>query len=75
MERVVLFGTGALASDAYFILTYDSPYEVAAFTKDREYIKEDTLFELPVVPFEDVESIYPPDGYKMFIAVQYQRVL
>lgn len=63
-----------MASDAYAHLTYDSPYEVAAFTKDREHIKEDTLFELPVVPFEDVESIYPPDEYKMFIAVGYIRV-
>lgn len=74
MEKVVLFGIGTIASDAYAYLTYDSPYEVAAFTNDREYIKEDTLFELPVVPFEDVESIYPPDEYKMLIAVGYVRV-
>jgi sugar O-acyltransferase (sialic acid O-acetyltransferase NeuD family) len=74
MERVVLFGNGSVASVAYFTLTHDSPYEVAAFTVDREYIKEDTLFGLPVVPFADVESIYPPDEYKMLIAVGYIRV-
>ncbi len=74
MEKVVLFGTGAMASDVYLYLTHDSPYEVVAFTKDREYIKEDTAFDLPVVPFEDVESIYPPDEYKMFIAVGFLMV-
>lgn len=74
MERIVLFGTGSIASDAYVDLTYDSPYEVAAFTRDREHIKQDTFFELPVVPFEDVESIYPPDEYKMLIAVGYMRL-
>jgi sugar O-acyltransferase (sialic acid O-acetyltransferase NeuD family) len=74
MEKVVLFGTGAMASDAYFIFTYESPYEVTAFTVDREHIKEDTLYELPVVPFDEVTSIYPPDQYKMFIAVGYIRV-
>lgn len=74
MEKVVLFGTGAMASDAYAFLTYDSPYEVAAFTVDGDHIAENALFGLPVVPFEDVQSIYPPDDYRMFIAVQYQRL-
>lgn len=74
MKRVVLFGASIFASDAYVYLTHDSPYEVAAFTVDREYIKGDTLFERSVVPFEDVESIYPPDEYAMFVAVGYQRL-
>jgi len=74
VEKVVLFGTGQIASVVYSYLTYDSPYEVAAFAVDRKEIKEDALFDLPVVPFEDVESIYPPDEYKMFIAVGYIRV-
>ena len=59
MEKVVVFGNGRTASHTYFYLTHDSPYEVAAFTVDREYIEEETLFGLPVVPFEDIESIYP----------------
>ena len=74
MEKVVLFGTGAVAGDAYLYLSHDSPCEVVAFTKDRAHIKQDTLFGLPVAPFEDVESIYPPDEYKMLIAVGYMRV-
>jgi sugar O-acyltransferase (sialic acid O-acetyltransferase NeuD family) len=74
MEKIVLFGTGAMAGDAYVQLTHDSPYEVAAFTVDGDHIKEDTLFDLPVVPFEDVQSIYPPDEYKMFLALGYVRL-
>jgi sugar O-acyltransferase (sialic acid O-acetyltransferase NeuD family) len=74
MERVVLFGTGSVASDAYVYLTHDSPYEVVAFSVDRVEIEEDTLFDLPVVPFEDIESLYPPDRYKMHIAVGYFRL-
>jgi sugar O-acyltransferase (sialic acid O-acetyltransferase NeuD family) len=74
VEKVVVFGTGAIASDAYAYLTFDSPYEIVAFTVDREHIKEDTLFERPVVPFQDVVSIYPPLEYQMLIAVGYARV-
>lgn len=74
MEKVVLFGNAEVASMTYFYLSHDSPYEVAAFTVDREYIKEDTRFGLPVVPFEDVESICPPGEYKMSVALGFSKV-
>jgi sugar O-acyltransferase (sialic acid O-acetyltransferase NeuD family) len=74
VEKVVLFGTGAQARDAHLLLSHDSPYEVAAFAVDREHIEQDMLFSLPVVPFEDVESIYPPADHRMHIAVGYSSL-
>jgi sugar O-acyltransferase (sialic acid O-acetyltransferase NeuD family) len=74
VEKVVLFGTGAQASDAHLLLGHDSPYEVVAFTVDRDHLEQDTLFGLPIVPFEDVQAIYPPDEHRMLIAVGYERV-
>jgi sugar O-acyltransferase (sialic acid O-acetyltransferase NeuD family) len=59
---------------SHFYLTHDSPYEVVAFTVDREYVKEETLCRLPVVPFEEVASLYPPDEYKMLVAILFGRV-
>jgi sugar O-acyltransferase (sialic acid O-acetyltransferase NeuD family) len=72
--KVVVFGTAELASINYCYLRHDSPYEVAAFTVDRAYIKEDSLFGRPVVPFEDVESICPPGEYKMAVALGFRNV-
>ena len=40
---------------------------MVAFTVDQAYLKEETLFGLPVVPFEQVEALYPPTAYKMAI--------
>jgi len=74
MEKVVIFGTSIMAEVVYYYLAKDSAYEVVAFTADRDFIKEKEFFNLPVVPFEDVESIYPPDRFKMFIAVGYQKI-
>ena len=74
MDKVVIFGTGGAATMAYFNLTHASSYEVVAFTVDREYINESTLFDLPVVPFDNIESRYPPDTYKMLVAVGYIKV-
>jgi len=74
MEQVVLFGASKFARDVYVHLKHDSPYEVAAFTVDGAYLREETLFEHPVVPFESVESLYPPDRFQMLVAVGYQRL-
>lgn len=73
-NRVVIFGVTNQAMMSHFYLTHDSPYEVAAFTVDRDFIKEKTLFGLPVVPFEDIESSYPPSEYKMLVAVLFSRM-
>jgi sugar O-acyltransferase (sialic acid O-acetyltransferase NeuD family) len=74
MAKVVIFGTTYAALMSHFYLTHDSPHEVVAFTVDRDFIKEEMLCELPVVPFEDIEAIYPPDEYKMRVALQFSRV-
>lgn len=74
MEKVVIFGTSAAARLSHFSFTHDSAYEVVAFTVDRKYIKAEQLFGVPVVPFEDIESIYPPDDYKMFVAIYASRI-
>ena len=73
-EKIIIFGTSAFAQVAYVYFMKDSPYEVIAFTVHSKHIKEKELFGLPVIPFEDVESVYPPDKYKMFIAVGYRNL-
>ena len=74
MEKIIVFGNSVFAEHIYFLLTHDSPYEVVAFTVDRKYIQEDTLFGLPVVPFETVESLYPSSEHKMAVAISFQRI-
>jgi sugar O-acyltransferase (sialic acid O-acetyltransferase NeuD family) len=69
MKKIVLFGTSAGAKLAHFTLSHDPSYEVVAFTVNRVYIKEEKFCGLPVVPFEEVETIYPPDNYMMLIAI------
>jgi sugar O-acyltransferase (sialic acid O-acetyltransferase NeuD family) len=70
-EQVVLFGTGSFAEVAYYYLTKDARARIVAFTVDRKQISAKRKFGLPVVPFEEVESAYPPDNFKMFVAIAY----
>jgi sugar O-acyltransferase (sialic acid O-acetyltransferase NeuD family) len=69
VEKIVLFGTSAGAKVAHFALAHDPAYEVVAFTVDRSYITEATFCGLPVLPFEDIETVYPPGDYKMLVAI------
>jgi sugar O-acyltransferase (sialic acid O-acetyltransferase NeuD family) len=74
MAKVIIFGVGQMAEVAHYYLTDDSPHEVVAFTVDSGYIKEPQHFGLPVVPFEDVERVYPPGDYRMFLPISYRGV-
>jgi len=74
MDKVVIFGSHKWAEAVYIYLKYDSQYEVAGFTVDQEYQKSDTLFELPVVPFHEVERFFPPGSYKMLLGMSFQRM-
>lgn len=71
MKNLIIFGAGQSAEVAHFYFTLDSPYDVVAFAVDKKFITQDTLFGLPVVPFEDVAANYPPEAHDLFVAVTY----
>lgn len=73
-KKLIIFGIGDFAQIAFEYFTYDSQYEVIAFTVNREYIQQKTFLGLPVVAFEEVEKFYQPDTYSIYIAVLYQNL-
>jgi sugar O-acyltransferase (sialic acid O-acetyltransferase NeuD family) len=73
-SKVIVFGLEKMAQLAHFYLTNDSPHEITAFTVDGEFIHQDQFIGLPVVPFEDIQTLYPPEDFKMFIAIGYKRL-
>jgi len=73
-KKVVVYGVGDQARIAQVFLTQDSPYEVVAFTVEEGCLSDETLGGLQVVPFERVESLYPPSEFAMFVAIGYGRV-
>src|SRR5262245_63702641 len=67
MNRVILFGLQDFASLAHFYLRHDGEHEVVAFTVTSNYLPSEPLFEgKPVVPFEELERHFPPDGHHLF---------
>src|SRR5215213_5667142 len=63
--KVVIFGNGAFASLAWYMLTQDSEHEVVGFMVDRDYLREGALHGLPVVSFQEIATHFPPKAFGM----------
>ena len=74
MKRVVLFGTSPSVIMAYYQLVEDENYEVVGFTTDKEYLTEKTLFELPVIPFDQIETTFAKEENALFIPIGYHKM-
>ena len=72
--KLVIYGNSDFAELMYYYFTNDSKYEVVGFCVDKDFIKSDNFLDKPLVSFEEVEKIFPPNEYKMFVAVGYKNM-
>jgi sugar O-acyltransferase (sialic acid O-acetyltransferase NeuD family) len=68
-KKIVIIGSGETALLAYEYFTHDSKFQVAGFSVESAYLKEKTCYELPVVPFEEITSHFPPVEFDAFVAM------
>jgi len=73
-KNLIIVGDSAFAEIAYEYFNFDSQYEVVAFAVERNYIKKESLFNLPIIPFEDIESFFSPKDHYVFVAVVYTQL-
>ncbi len=73
-DKLIIVGDSAFAEVAYEYFMCDSPYDVIAFSAEREHIKNTTLLGLPVVPLEELENLYNPAKYSVFVAITYTQL-
>ncbi|MBF0318710.1 MAG: acetyltransferase [Nitrospirae bacterium] len=72
-KKLIIVGTSAFAEVAYEYFTHDSPYDVVAFSVERNFIQADEMFGVPVVPFEELQIRYNADEHYVFAAISYTR--
>lgn len=73
-KKLIIYGLGETADLAYEYFTHDSPYEVVAFTADKEYKTKDSHLGLPVLEFETLDTNYPPTGIELFVASSFNKL-
>ncbi len=73
-KNLVIFGMTEMAQLAHYYFETQSDYQVAAFCIDESYKTSDTFCDLPLVAFEQVEQMYPPEEYDFFVALAYTKI-
>lgn len=66
---LVLIGAGEFALIAREYFTHDAGREIVAFVVERAWLDRDAIDGTPVVAYEDIEAIYPPDDVDVFVAI------
>ena len=72
-QKLVLLGDSAFAEIAYEYFTHDSEYEVVAFSVERDYLRREQLFGVPVVPFEELPERFAPAEHAFYAALVYTQ--
>lgn len=70
-NRLVIVGDSAFAEIAKEYFERDSNYDVVGFSVEANFLKKNVFHGLPVVPFERIESYFPPADHDIFVAITY----
>lgn len=73
-KEIVIFGTGEIAELVDYYMTHDSDFEVVAFTADKQFIEGNTFKGRPLVAFEDIVDVFPPEKFGMHVALSYSKL-
>ena len=73
-NEIVIFGTGEFAQEIFQYIEKFSKLKVVAFTIHKEFIKEEKLYEKPIIPFEEIENNYSPNEVSMIICIGFSKM-
>jgi sugar O-acyltransferase (sialic acid O-acetyltransferase NeuD family) len=73
-RKLIIVGDSAFAEIAFEYFTHDSEYEVVAFSVERDFLKKDSLFGLPVVAFELLTERFSPETHDVYVATVYTQL-
>jgi len=73
-KNLVIVGDSAFAEVAHEYFDVDTEYQVVAFAVERAYLKQAMKHGLPVVPFEEMETLFDPATHEAFVAIVYTQL-
>lgn len=75
MEKLLLVGAHEVAKEVRCFVEKYNLFEVVGFTVNRQYIKEETIDGLPVIPLEDLDNYVDRETTKVFMAISWGQKL
>lgn len=71
MTDIIVFGIGKIADVVVCLLEAQSGLTVRGFTCDRAFVTGQENHGRRVVPFDEIESAFPPATHRMLVAIGY----
>lgn len=72
-RKLIIVGNSAFAEIAHEYFDADSNYETVAFSVEHDYLKQEEMRGLPVVPFETLETRFDPASHEVYVAATYTQ--
>ena len=73
-RNLIIVGTGTFAEFIYKHFEKNANYNVVAFSVEKKFISTNTLHGKPVVPFENIEHLYPTINTDVFVAIGFANM-
>ena len=71
-SKIIIFGTGEIASMAKFFFEEDG-LKIEAFTVDDHYITDSKKENIPIIPFSSLKKEFNINKYSMHVALSYSE--
>lgn len=64
-KKVIIYGSETLSKMLFYDAIGNNNFIIAAFTVDNDYLQGHELLGLPLVSFQEIHDLFPPDEYDM----------
>jgi sugar O-acyltransferase (sialic acid O-acetyltransferase NeuD family) len=73
-RKLLIFGAGEYAEVAGYYFSRDASREIAAYVVDDAFVAQDRVGDIPVVPWSEAMTRFPPSDFDVFVAIGYSRL-
>lgn len=72
MINIIIFGLEQFADTMYKLLHNNESYHIVAFTVDKLWLpQEKEKYDLPIIPYEELESYFTPSNHSIIFCIGY----
>ncbi|MBN6205760.1 acetyltransferase [Ralstonia pickettii] len=74
MKKIIIFGNSDFSRLLKWHIDHDDTRKVVAFCAESNYIMNDFFEGLPLIDFEKIVYLYPPDEHEILIGIGYSKM-
>lgn len=74
MKNLIIYGNSDFSRLLKWYIENDDSRKVVAFCTEKEYLNGDYLEDLPVIDFDMIELLYPPEEFDILLGVGYKKM-